>query len=73
MEVMRLASGLRGVQSSGGKETRQKLGAAWGKARPTSGISLDPAFRSTTVQVISSLVIKFLTRSSCPARTDSRK
>ena len=72
MGEARFASGLRGVQSSGGKETLQKLGDGLAKAIPTSGISVDPGLMSTTVHAISSLVARFFIRIASPVRTGTR-
>ena len=65
-EETRLASGLFGLQSSGGKDTRQKLGQGFEKATPTSGVSVDPELMSATVQPTSSLVARCLIRSFWP-------
>jgi len=65
------ASGLRGVQSSGGKETRQNFGFGSLNSIPTSAAPLATGFVSTTVQEISSVVITFLRVRVCPAQTTS--
>ena len=46
----RLASGFRGGQSAGGKDTRQKPGQVSENSTPTSGVPSAPAFMSITVQ-----------------------
>jgi hypothetical protein len=70
-EANRLASG-RGLQSAGGKETRQKLGRGSANPAPTSGISLWPELTSTTMHSISSLVVRFFSFSSWPVIIGSR-
>src|SRR5882762_3906052 len=67
----RFASGSRALQSTGGKDTRQKCGLAWANCTPTSATPFAPGLRSTTVQGISSPVVTCLTLSFCPSRTGS--
>src|SRR5580700_2909063 len=67
----RLASGLRTLQSAGGKETRQKRGLGSANSTPTSETPFAPWLRSTTLQVISSPVVTFVMLRVCPSRRGS--
>jgi len=67
----RFASGFRALQSTGGKDTRQKCGLACANCTPISATPFAPGLRSTTVQGISSPVVTCLTLSFCPSRTGS--
>jgi hypothetical protein len=70
--LKRRASWLFGVQSAGGKETRQKCGQRAENSTPTSGIPAFPGFTSATEQPISSPVTMFFIRRVWPIRTRSR-
>src|SRR5208337_226991 len=48
--LKRLASGLRGLQSSGGNETRQKRALGWANPIPISGSSSCPGLMSFPVE-----------------------
>src|SRR5271157_1889627 len=61
----RLASGLRGLQPAGGKETRQKRALGWSNSIPTSGSSCCPALMSFTLQANSSPVATCMMLRTC--------
>ena len=71
--VKRLASGLCGLQSSGGNETRQKCALGWANPIPISGICSCPGLMSFTMQTSSSPVATWVILKSCPTRTGSRR
>jgi hypothetical protein len=67
-----LASGLRGLQSAGGKETRQKREHSVANSTPTSRTPLVPSAMSITVQIISSVVERLVSVSTWPKIIGSR-
>src|SRR5208337_548695 len=71
--LKRLASGLRGLQSSGGNETRQKRALGWANPIPISGSSSCPGLMSFTVQTSSSPVATWVIFKTCPTMTGSRR
>src|SRR6266852_476241 len=67
----RLASGLRGLQSDGGNETRQNFELGCTNSTPISAVPFAPALTSTTVQRISSSVFRFRILTVAPLCTAS--
>src|SRR6266852_6483579 len=67
----RLASGLRGLQSDGGNETRQNFELGCTNSTPISAVPFAPALTSTAVQRISSSVFRFRILTVAPLCTAS--
>src|SRR6266849_7888638 len=71
--VSRLASGLRGLQSSGGKMMRQKRGQRSRNSTPTSNLPADSSPTSTTSPRISSPDLTLRMVSNLPRGTFSTR
>lgn len=71
LDTKRFASGLRVLQSTGGKETRQKRVLGCANSTPTSASPFAPGLESTTLQGTSAPVTTFLIFKAWPSRTGS--